>query len=97
MFEHSNVLNVMCSNPSTSFNEVCTWVNPGTNLGWNSPVCGGESEVKEGQMVSPMFGNLPSIGYNFLGCTRRGDGLTQVALGFNQCTWVVTLCILRKK
>ena len=30
-----------CSNPSTSLTEVCTWVNPGTNLGWISPVCGG--------------------------------------------------------
>ena len=41
----------------------------------------GASELTEGQMVSPMFGNLPPLGYNFLGCTRGSGGLTQVALG----------------
>ena len=75
-----NVVLCICSNPSTSLNEVSTWVNPGTNLGSNSPVCGGASELTEGQMVSSMFGNLLPLGYNFLGCTRGGGGLAQVPL-----------------
>ena len=71
-------LSYNCSNPSTSLTEVSTWVNPCTNLGWNSPAFGGASELTEGQMVSSMFGNLPPLGYNFLGCTRDGGGITQV-------------------
>ena len=27
------------------------------------------SDVTEGKMGSPVFGNLPPVGYNFLGCT----------------------------
>ena len=47
---------------------------------FTAKVCGAASELTKAKMASPMFCNLPPHGYNFLGCTRRGGGLTQVAL-----------------
>ena len=53
-----------CSNPSTSFTKICTWVNPGTNSGSNSQYAAGESELTKGQMVS-LFGNLAPLAIIF--------------------------------